>query len=197
MRSIPCGLLFVCAATTAVALAGPRDDVLARVRECGSLADDAAWLECYRAAAAPMAAAIAARGASAPAAVPAPATMPVPATTPAAAPKAETASAGFGIINRESNPLTAPAEALHPPREAAASDHITAHLLRYSFTSQNYFVLVLDNGQVWQQINGDDEFAVLRQPASQYQVTIRHGLFGSYNLTISGTPGLYRVRRIS
>jgi hypothetical protein len=195
MRLIPCGLLLLCAAATAVALAGPRDDVLARVRQCGSLADDAAWLDCYRAAAAPMAAAIAARGAPPPTAAPAP--TPVPTLAPAAAPKVETAAAGFGIINRESNPLIAPAEALHPPREPAASEHITAHLSRYSFTSQNYFVLVLDNGQVWQQINGDDEFAVLRQPASQYEVTIKHGLFGSYNLTISGAPGLYRVHRIS
>jgi hypothetical protein len=174
MRLIPCGLLIACAAATAAAMAGPRDEVLERARQCGSLADDAAWLECYRAAAAPMAAAMAAPMASRDASAPA-----------------------FAPVASDSNPLTAPALSLRPARAAAASDHITAHLVSYSFTSQKYFVLVLDNGQVWQQINGDDEFAVLRQPASQYEVTIKHGLFGSYNLTISGFAGLYRVRRVS
>jgi len=37
---------------------------------------------------------------------------------------------------------------------------------------------------------------MLQRPASEYEVTIRHGFFGGYNLTIAGVAGLFRVRRI-
>lgn len=60
-----------------------------------------------------------------------------------------------------------------------------------------YFTLLLDNGQVWQQINGDDDFAILKEPAQEYEVTIKHGFFGSYNLTFTGVAGLFRVRRFA
>jgi hypothetical protein len=179
MRLIRFGLLASCAVTT-LAVAGPREEVYAGAARCASLPDDAAWLACYRAAAAPMEASLAAAITSAPAPAPAP------------------AASQFGILDSaQSKALSAPAEKFPPAPETASSDHITAHLLKYSFSSQKYFTLVLDNGQVWQQINGDDDFAVLKRPASEYEVTIKHGLFGSYNLTFTGLAGLFRVRRIA
>jgi len=187
-------VLLACTATAAPAVAGPREEVLARAAGCAALADDAAWLACYRAAAAPMDAALAAATASV-SAVP---LAPAPPIAPAPAPADH--APDFGIISSgQANELTAPVERFHPApaTAAAATDHITAHVLKVSFSSQRYFTLLLDNGQTWQQINGDDEFVVLQRPASEYQVTIKHGFFGSYNLTFAGVAGLFRVRRIT
>jgi hypothetical protein len=207
MRLFRFGLLFAGAVTGALAVAGPREEVLARAAHCASIVDDAAWLACYRAAAAPMESALAAAGNQASAAsspsppvpMPRPVPVPVPVPAPAPAPPApQVAAARFGIAaDAPSNALVAPAEQLHPAPQTATTDHITAHVIRYSLSTQKYFTLVLDNGQVWQQINGDDDFAVLSGPAQRYEVTIRHGLFGSYNLTITGIAGLFRVRRIT
>jgi hypothetical protein len=161
------GLLIGCSAIAARTNAGPREEVLARAARCAAIAEDAAWLACYRAAAAPMEAALAA------------------------------ATIGFGhAAPLQATPLTAPPAAKRPAPDSA-TDHLTAHVLKVTFSPQNYFILVLDNGQVWQQINGDDEFAVLKRPAQEYEVTIRHGFFGSYNLTFTGVAGLFRVRRIA
>ena len=123
-----------------------------------------------------------------------------------AAPAAATdAGSGFGLAaNADGNQLTAPAAqvsggtaTVKAAADSDAVDHITAHLVSYRFSSQNYFTVVLDNGQTWRQINGDNAFAELKLPAQQYAVTIKHGFFGSYNLTIAGQPGLFRVRRIA
>ena len=192
LRWIRLGLVVACCTFAARSIAGPREEVLARAARCASIVEDAAWLACYRAAAAPMEASLAA--ASAPARVSAPATPATPATPAAHAADA----AGFGNPDRlQVNPLTAPAAAVHPAPETSSTDHLTAHVLKVSFSTQNYFTLVLDNGQVWQQINGDNDFAVLKAPAQEYEVTIRHGFFGSYNLTFAGVAGLFRVRRIA
>jgi hypothetical protein len=196
MRGVRFGLLATCSAITALAVAGPREEVFARAARCASLVDDAAWLACYRAAAAPMEASLAAAiTSSPPAARPAP---PAPAAPSAPVPAAAADVSRFGILDHaQSNALSAPAEKFHPAPETASSEHITAHLLKYSFSSQKYFTVVLDNGQVWQQINGDDDFAILKRAPSEYEVTIKHGLFGGYNLTITGVAGLFRVRRIA
>jgi hypothetical protein len=185
------GVLFTGVATGALAVAGPREEVLARAAGCASIVDDAAWLACYRAAAAPMEASLA--GGPLPAPLPAAAPAPAPAPAPNTAPVP-----GFGTAGQsQANPLTAPATQLRAVPETAATDHITAHVVRYSFSSQKYFTVVLDNGQVWQQINGDNDFAALKGPPEQYEATIKHGFFGSYNLTFNGVAGLFRVRRIT
>jgi hypothetical protein len=184
-------------------IAGPREDVLARAARCAAIAEDAAWLACYRAAAASMEASLAA--ASAPARLSVPPTAPTVPTAPTApiapiaAPPASPAGdgAGFGKPGPlQVSPLTAPPAAKQPAPESS-TDHLTARVLKVTFSTQHYFTLVLDNGQVWQQINGDDDFAVLKRPAQEYEVTISHGFFGSYNLTFTGVAGLFRVRRIA
>jgi hypothetical protein len=196
MRSIPFVVLPSCLAMAALAVAGPREQVLARAARCASIADDAAWLACYRAAAEPMEASLAAARMPAPSAAEPPVATPAPALAP---PSADApATSAFGIAGgAQPNALLAPPGQLHPAPPSAATDHISAHVVRYSFSTQKYFTLVLDNGQVWQQINGDDDYAVLKGPAQDYQVTISHGFFGSYNLTFTGIAGLFRVRRIT
>jgi hypothetical protein len=77
-----------------------------------------------------------------------------------------------------------------------APDHIMARMHSYSFGRDHRFRLSLDNGQVWQQLEGDDSFARWNKPADRYTVRISPGMFGSYNLQVMNKPGMFKVRRI-
>lgn len=65
-----------------------------------------------------------------------------------------------------------------------------------SLTPSGRLLLVLDNGRVWQHIDGDIARFTLRGNLVQMQVTISRGSFGSYNLKFAGQNALYKVRRV-
>lgn len=82
------------------------------------------------------------------------------------------------------------------PAAAAQDDSATAAVTDVSLTPSGRLVLVLDNGQVWQQLDGDVVRFTPRGKLAQMQVTISRGLFGSYNLQFAGQNALYKVRRV-
>ena len=75
-------------------------------------------------------------------------------------------------------------------------EQITATVRELSKTVRGRALFVLDNGQVWRQLDADD--AQVAEPATggAMKVTIARGFLGNYNLTIEGHKGLVRVRRI-
>ncbi|HLY06626.1 MAG TPA: hypothetical protein VKR31_12855 [Rhizomicrobium sp.] len=78
---------------------------------------------------------------------------------------------------------------------AAEVDSITAGVTDVAFTPFGKFIVFLDNGQVWRQIEGDADHAVFRKPAKDNKVTIRRGFIGSYNLSLNGDR-TYKVTRV-
>lgn len=83
------------------------------------------------------------------------------------------------------------------PAAAALDDSLTAAVGNVSLTPTGRLLLVLDNGQVWQQLDGD---VVRFAPYGKFegiQVTISRGSFGSYNLQFAGQNALYKVRRVN
>lgn len=80
-----------------------------------------------------------------------------------------------------------------PPPEIA---RITATVLELARTVRGRSIFVLDNGQVWRQLDGDDTDVQDPRPGKTMKVAIATGLLGSYNLTIEGRNGLIRVRRL-
>ena len=80
-----------------------------------------------------------------------------------------------------------------PPAEVA---EITAVVREFSKTARGRAVFVLDNGQIWRQLDGDTTVVYEPDPGKALNVTISHGMFGSYNLTIAGRNGVVKVRRI-
>jgi hypothetical protein len=83
-----------------------------------------------------------------------------------------------------------------PPPRPPEVLQLAATVRELSKTVRGRAVFVLDNGQTWRQLEGDDA-QVLEPPAGTVlKVTIARGAFGSYNLTIEGRNGMIRVRRI-
>lgn len=83
-----------------------------------------------------------------------------------------------------------------PPPRPPEVDQLIATVREFSKTARGRALFVLDNGQTWRQLEGDD--AQVHEPpsGSALKVTIARGAFGSYNLTIEGRNGLIKVRRI-
>jgi hypothetical protein len=178
------------------ALAAPAaQDILEAVGRCAAIADDHARLACYDAAAPRVKDALA---------VP-PAALPDnrPPTTEeqrswfgfdlgglfGAAPAQQTTAAQFG---NDKLPAT------HAKEETAAAevDSITAGVTDVAFTPFGKFIVFLDNGQVWRQIEGDSDHAVFKRPAKANRVTIGRGFIGSYNLTLNDSERMYKVTRV-
>jgi hypothetical protein len=82
-----------------------------------------------------------------------------------------------------------------PPPEIT---RITATVLELGRTLRGRSIYVLDNGQVWRQLDGDAAVVQDPYPGERMKVAIEMGfrLLGNYNLTIEGRNGLIRVHRV-
>ncbi|HEY0106159.1 MAG TPA: hypothetical protein VGB91_08755, partial [Rhizomicrobium sp.] len=92
----------------------------------------------------------------------------------------------------ENLPKPPPAPGAEPPPEL---DSITVVVGDYSFNPYGRFLVVLENGQIWQQLEGDSGRARFAKGAKN-TVTISRGVLGSYNLTVNDANGIFKVRRL-
>jgi hypothetical protein len=178
------------------ALAAPAtQDLLEAMGHCAGIADDHARLACYDALAPHVKEALA----TPPAALPG--NRPPTADEQrswfgfdlgnlfGAAPAQQTTPAQFG-----SDRLPAPPAA--EGSTEAALDSISAGVTDIAYTPFGKFIVFLDNGEVWRQIDGDSDHAVFRKPAKDNKVTISRGFIGSYNLSINDSARIYKVTRL-
>jgi hypothetical protein len=82
-----------------------------------------------------------------------------------------------------------------PPRPDEVAQ-ISATVLELAKTARGRAVFILDNGQTWRQIDGDDTDVREPLPGKTMKVTIAAALLNSYSLTIEGRNGLIKVRRL-
>jgi hypothetical protein len=169
--------IFVSLLVITPALADPTRDALAEVARCADIADAADRLKCFDRAAA----------------------LAKTALAPPSQPTAEKRSFldWFGFAKPPTPPKTAeeygkPA----PTSEAEGITSITANVIEYARTPRGLSVFILENGQIWRQLEGDT--SVVRDPApgTPMKVTIENGFLGSYNLMIEGRHGLIKVTRL-
>jgi len=192
---------------SAAAHAGPQDDLIAAIGKCASLTDGTARLTCYDQVAA-QAKTLAAAPTQPVAAQPAAPPMQAAAQTPPVSQKDESwfgLGSLFGGDSRPPAQQTTPqqfgSEALAPPPAAPGQatpeplDSITATVSDFAYNPYGRFTVFLENGQIWQQNQGDTDQAHFNKN-SKDQVTISRGFIGSYNLVIAGHKGLYKVKRI-
>ena len=69
-------------------------------------------------------------------------------------------------------------------------------MIEFAKTARGKALFVLENGQVWRQIDGDGTVVLDPPQGKTMKVLIERGLLGSYNLTIEGRNGLIKVTRI-
>ncbi len=74
-------------------------------------------------------------------------------------------------------------------------DSITAGVTDFAYHLDGRFVVFLDNGQIWQQIQGDTDKAHFKKNGPN-TVTISRGAFGSYGLTLNDLSESFKVKRI-
>lgn len=73
---------------------------------------------------------------------------------------------------------------------------ISAKVLEFAQNARGKSIFVLDNGQVWRQIDGDTTELYYREADGPMQVTIEKGMLGSFSLTIQGKTASVKVRRV-
>ena len=147
-----------------------RDDVMSGAFRCNAFQDDRQWLDCYYAAAQPMRA----RLNLSPAVV----RQPVPGV----------AGGAYVPPEREFG--------LAAPEPAQDVEKITSRLKSYTFDKHGIFTVTLENGETWQQLDGDTTVAHWTKAVAASAVEIERGWLGSYNMQITNTAGLFKVRRL-
>lgn len=170
------------------AQADPARDALSEIAKCADIADGTERLKCFDAAVG---------GAKSALAAPPPAQAPV---QKAAVETKEEEEGGvlawFGL----SKPATKPEEFGRPPQLVAEGPkeitEISAGVLELAKNAYGRSLFVLDNGQVWKQIDGDT--TEVRDPAKgeTMKVTIEKAVLGSYALRVDGRRGIVKVRRV-
>ena len=216
-----CFLLLLCG----VAQARPRDEVMINVYRCAGQPSTRTWLDCYYGAAQPQRAALG-LSAAPPAQVALVMAPPAPGLPQDLATRDAviSAAARCGSVAAERPwldcyyaaanpvrgllglaPVAGPAPAMLPaaPPVRVRRDPVTGadvegggRMTSYKFDPQGFFTVVLANGEVWRQVDGDTTYAHWFKKPESYVVTITEGAIGSSNLRIKGDPHSYKVRRV-
>ena len=216
-----CFLLLLCGA----AEARPRDEVMINVYRCAGHASTRAWLDCYYGAAQPQRAALGLSPAPAEqsALVTTPPVPGVPqdlavrdavivAASRCGSVAAErpwldcyyaAANPARGLLGLAPVAVPAPATALSPAPTGQGGMFGKqpikggGRMASYKFDSNGFFTVVLDNGEVWRQIDGDTTMAHWFKKPGFYVATVTAGALGSSNLRVQGEGRSYKVRRVS
>ncbi len=171
------------AVLTTSAWADPARDTLKEITKCADIAGATDRLKCFDAAVPHAQTAL-----SAPEAPP-------PAQT------AQTTEESGGVLGwfGFERPVTKPEDFGKPAVRVADPREITtlsASVTEFARTPSGRALFILDNGQVWRQIDGDVTEVSDPNTGEQFKVAIEKAVFGSYDMKINGHTGLIKVRRL-
>lgn len=148
-------------------------DALSEMAKCGDIADSGARLRCFDAA--------------------------VPRARNALAEHQAREKRGFldwfGFSRPK--PVTRPEDFGKPQAPIAGEiTQLTATVTDFAKTPRRKSIFILDNGQVWRQLDSDSDEVFEPASGKPMKVTIEEGIFGGYNLSIEGRNGIIKVRRL-
>jgi hypothetical protein len=86
-----------------------------------------------------------------------------------------------------------------PPTEAEEAqvlESISAGVTEYARTPFGKFIVFLDNGQVWRQLDSDTGVIHFSHDATENKVVISRGILDSYNLKLDDHNQIYKVKRL-
>lgn len=102
----------------------------------------------------------------------------------------------FGF-SRPPRAVTRPQDFGKPPAaEPGEITQITALVSEFATTPRRKAIFILDNGQIWRQIESDTEQVYEPAPGRPMRVIIEIGIVGGYNLSIEGRNGIVKVNRL-
>lgn len=188
--SFPVAALAGLLAISGVQAAAP-SDLPGALGKCAAIADSQGRLACFD---------DLARAVNPPAVEP---SMHIAAPAAPTAPVVEHKETGFGAngiapqtspqqFGSERLPQT-PAQEAEKPKEI---DSITATLTEYAKNPFGKFIVFLDNGQIWRQLQGDSGEARFNRNPKDNKVAISRALFGSYSMLLNDSAKTYKVERI-
>jgi hypothetical protein len=184
-----CGTIFL---GSAKVRADTRDDVLSGIQRCGVIHDDRTWLDCLYGAEQPM------RGHLG--------LPPAPEFQQRLVPAGPTQPLSSMPAPPIAAPPPSPIVSAMPPHKKAGffatligetPPVAVSRMSSYRFEKNGAFVVILQNGQQWRQIDVDSGVrAPWRRRPSTYTVTVSAGEFGSYTLHTDESPYLYKVEPV-
>lgn len=121
-----------------------------------------------------------------------------PAAAPVAAPVLPAAQVRPEQFGSEVLPMPTKAAADGAPVQEAL-EQISDEVKAVKYNPYGLFTVTLQNGQVWQQQQGDSDkarFQLFDSNGDPTRVTISRGVIGSYNLSVDGSNRVYKVRRV-
>lgn len=157
------------------AYADATQDALTEIARCADMPDASARLRCFDAA--------------------------VPAARKALAEQQAREKRGildwFGF-SRQPKPVTRPEDFGKPAAPFAPGEitQLKATVAEFAKTPRGRSIFILDNGQVWRQLDSDSDEVFEPAPGKPMKVMIEEGYFGGYNLSIEGRNGIVKVRRL-
>jgi len=174
------------AAVTSQAQADTRDDILAAMQRCGVIHDNKVWLDCAYGAIQPMRAQLG--------------LQPAPEYQQRLVPPAQTA------IVAPMPPAAAPARVTTRPvvrKKHGFFDNLVnappvtvAKMASYRYEKNGAFVVALDNGEQWRQVDTTGGSVSWNKAPASYTVTVTEGAFGSHSLRTSDSPNTYKVELV-
>jgi len=84
-----------------------------------------------------------------------------------------------------------------PPKieKGARKPALSSNVIRYHELGKiGHPVFVLENGQVWQETDGEERVKLPSDPP--FRITIRKGMFGDFQMKVDGRAGFMRVKRL-
>ena len=114
-------------------------------------------------------------------------------------PTAQAASvvAAAAVVDSATQTSTAPAR---PVQEAAEeeddAERSALPIRRITTTPLGRYVVELENGEVWRQLDSDDTPIVIPRDTTGLTATIKRTMFGANRLTISGSGRAFKVSRV-
>ncbi len=108
-----------------------------------------------------------------------------------ATPSREQQVADFGKSQLRSSPVKEVKEK-EKQREEKELGEIRLKVVKSAYTASKKFVVYLENGQIWKQKDNGH----IRLPKGEFEVVIKKGVFGSFNMIVPTRKTLIKVKRV-
>lgn len=99
--------------------------------------------------------------------------------------------ANFGKTQLRTSPVKKVREE-HKEEEKKELKEVRLKVVRFVYTASKKFVVFMENGQIWKQKDGGR----IRLPKGEFEVKIKKGMIGGYNMIVPTKKSIIKVKRL-